>query len=710
MSLFFSKSVLDRNWSGHAFLVTSQTLTVKSAYRRRNYTTSSRKFIDTTLGGHFAINPLSQFTANCDIVHDNTYKHSTGVGRWWSEKIDDNAQFIHIRCGVPKYNTMSNFLMNFYNVQAGNVSRTGRATNVWFRLGQAAGFIGTLPLQPFILGGQMLNFFLGMPKGKFYYHKPTMYPYWTAVSSLCNTYLVNRGMTSYFQSDGNKEFYDPVLLPGELEQKAQSRIYDGHAILSGGAIDIFALSTKAQRLANAYRTSVDNAMEGAMKDLEKAQKPYDSNAGYIEARENLRSNALEGVLTKYLDDVIGGLPAADSILTVERNEESRSTGPGDTLYDYEDNWVKTGGDATGYADDKAEDIQAELDEVAELVTERQGTTPEGEKVSGNYVSTGLLSRLTSAFHAERKMGADFVTLMISNTGTHSESFSNSFKESGLQQSFNSTSSQARSARFNMAEGNLGIPGMDTAINMVKSFASGVLDSAQAGGLMALAGSSFVDIQKVYDSSSSSMMDLSLTIPLRTWAADEWLVFKRIIYPLFCIAAFSMPRATGPASYDEPFLLEVFLRGRSQMRECRVSSFNITRGVGDVGWTRDGIALGIDVSITLENMSGVFGVPINPTTSKIMAAAGILGDSVEAVAATLSKSTYSEDNQLGDYQAVLAAVSLENQINTFKKWKLALARTRASMSAWRSPDRTMAAIFDTLPGELIKAISAPTERN
>ena len=94
----------------------------------------------------------------------------------------------------------------------------------------------------------------------------------------------------------------------------------------------------------------------------------------------------------------------------------------------------------------------------------------------------------------------------------------------------------------------------------------------------------------------------------------------------------------------------------------------------------------------------------------MAAIGTLGDVAESVAAAFSKSTYSEDNRLGDYQYVLAAVSLENQINTFKKWKLALARTRANMQSWRSPHRMVSGMMDTLPGDLIKALSAPTDRN
>lgn len=682
MSFFFSRGILDSGWAGHAFMVPESNLKSKSILRRRGYTTSSRKFIDTTLGGHFAVNPHSQFTANCDLPHTSIYSASMGVGRWWSEVLDDNALFWHVRVGVPKYNTMVSFLSNFYNVEAGVVARTGRGGDIWFKLGQAAGFIGTLPLQPFIIGGTIIKFFLGMPRSKFYYLKPTMYTYWKAVGSLCNTYLVNSGMTSYFTNENNKEFFDPATAAGDAERRAQARIFDGTVIMRNGAFDVFAASTKAQRLANLYRTALD-------KELDTMVENWPTDGGSKSADEK-RAEALEKLVFEGVDKVLTQLPHRDTIKTYVGREvtaENPATSC-DMLVDYEHAYINN--ESQGKIDENAQINQAEP------LEEQQ--------------DEGFWSKFAGAWTAERKMGADFVTFMVNNTGTHSESFSNTFGESGLQETMNSTSASARSARFNVADGNLGIPGVDAAIGAFKSAAAGALDSMQAGGLMALSGNAFADIQKMYQSSSSDLMTTSFNIPLRAWTSDKWILFKRIYYPLFCLMALALPRSTGNSSYDQPPLLESFLRGRSQIREGCVSSMNITRGVGDVGFTKDGHALGIDVSITVEDMSGVFGIPIQPDTSKIMAAIGTLGDVAESVAAAFSKSTYSEDNRLGDYQYVLAAVSLENQINTFKKWKLALARTRANMQSWRSPHRMVSGMMDTLPGDLIKALSAPTDRN
>ena len=226
------------------------------------------------------------------------------------------------------------------------------------------------------------------------------------------------------------------------------------------------------------------------------------------------------------------------------------------------------------------------------------------------------------------------------------------------------------------------------------------------------------------------MTTSITIPLRAWSADPWTIAKDIAYPLYCILALGMPKSTGTQSYDEPFLLEMFLRGRSQLREGRVRSIGITRGSGDNGWTKDGHALAIDVTIEFEDMSGVIGVPIAPVTSRLMTgisatvetgvsvAATAVGadgaaaaDTAQNLMAALTQSSYSEDSKFGDYQNVLAAMDLHSQINTFSgKYKLNLAKTRVEMQQWRSPHLIMSGMFDTLPGSIIQAMGQPTSRN
>lgn len=714
MEFIFSKPrVLDQEWAGHAFRINPDQFNQEQLMRRKYYTTSSRKFTDTSWGGHFAVNPFPQFTRNCDVAHKSIYSGSSGCGRWWSENLDDPQQLLHIRAGIPKYNSMTTFFANFFSVQSSVLSRSGRADSIWYKLGYAAGFVGTLVLQPFILGGSAIKFFMSTPRTKFYYLNPTMHMYWRAVASMMNTYMVNVGLTSYFTPEKNKEFFDPVVSNSVAQEdwRAQQSIYGKDFVMHNGGIDVFAVSTRAQRLGQIYRKEVEAALDETVGKL--TFSPTASNAD----KEAQRTAAMNAFVKK-MDTTIAALPVKQNIDQPIRSASNtagvESPLPQSLLEVYEDYQFSSAMDPSTAA-------------------------PEGDKVeNSSFIDSigkgwaevsGYFSKFGQAFKGNMEMGAEFVTFRVNNTGTQSESFSNSFTESGLMSTINSNSSTVRSAKHNMAGGNLG-GGVGAILSAGAEGLAGALDSVGLGGAMALAGNAFVDIQKVYQNSSVDMMTTSITIPLRAWSADPWTIAKDIAYPLYCIMALGMPKSTGTQSYDEPFLLELFLKGRSQLREGRVRSISITRGSGDNGWTKDGHALAIDVTVEFEDMSGVIGVPIAPVTSRLLSgisatvetgvkiganAVGLDGaaaaDTVQNLTAALSQSSYSEDSKFGDYQNVLAAVDLHSQINTFSgKYKLNLAKTRVEMQQWRSPHLIMSGMFDTLPGSIIQAMGQPTSRN
>lgn len=746
-------------------------MTTEQITKRRYYTTSARKFVDTSWGGHFAVNPFPQFTRNCDVNHTSLYTGNRvmrdnygdfgGVGRWWSEVLDDNQQEIHIRAGVVRYNSMFTFFTNFYNVEASILSRRGKATSIFYSLGKAAGYVGSIMLQPFILGAEAINFFLSTPRTKFYYLSPAMHMYWQAVSAMMNTYMVNVGLTSFYDPGDNnytrKDYYDPIV--SQYNEVAnlneQQRIFGSkfgdRIVTRNGAIDVFALSTRAQRLGQEYRKRVNKLLDDSFSGMNKDN----------------RDEILNEFIEDKLDSLIGDLPGPGAInekiaekVAAGGTEESSIDKDASYLdmymaYQMSTSYGSEDKEAIGLLDSASDQSPNSNDFypntaptdnsiVSAMFTENSQNRPDtsysidstageamgsarhdvsGQRGGKQYNSPlSYFKELGNSFRGNMEMGAEFVTFRINHTSTHSESFSNTSGESSLMETINSNSSAARSARFNLAGGNIGGP-LGFALNAIEETVAGMLDSAKLGGLMALGGTAFVDIQKVYQNSSADMMTTSLTIPLRAWSADLWTITKDIAYPLFCILALGMPKSTGNRSYDEPFLIETFLRGRSQIREGRVRSVSITRGTGDIGWTKDGHALGIDVNVEIEDMSGVVGVPINPATSRLASmvsgaaglAAGAVGgeaaaNAVDTVAAAITTSTYSEDNKFGDYMNVLGAVDLHRQINSIQKWKLRMAQTRAGMEQWRSPHATISMFADTLPGILIQAIGRPTDRN
>jgi len=648
------KYVLDKSWAGHAFLAPPSSLSDSVDNNRRFRTSSSRKFIDTTLGGHWAINPLSQFTENCDISHPSIFSRAEPMGRWYSEVLDDNAQLVHIRCGVPQFNSLTNFFGNFYNVHAGSMARTGRAPDLWFSIGKVAGFIGTLPLQPFILAGSMFKFFVGMPRSKYYYLKPAMYSYWLAYSGFVNGMFVNMGLSPHFTNDAQKRYFDPLTIPGTADVASMNRVLNDGIVMTDGAIDVFRMSTKPQRLASRYREMMDDALANLTGDPAK------------------RADEFNRILYDGVDNALMGLED-----------------PGASLADYEKVYLAF----LGKYDEK--------------------DSYNSEKYPDENDDKGWWNKAGEAFTNERHMGADFVTLRVNFTPTNSDSFNNQTTEPSIKTEINAMSSKARMARFNLADGNVaGFVGK--AVEVVSNVAKGVLESAQLEGLVALAGNSFADIQKMYESSSADLNRTTFTIPLRSWAGDDWVRLKNLMVPLGGILALALPRATGMASYDGPPLLEVFNQGHTLIREGMVESLTIERGVGDVGWKRGGQVLGIDVHITIVDLSTIMSMPINPAFSglsgALTAGAEVIGGSAGVTAATaLNKSTYSEDNKWTDYMATLGGLPLNTMINSTRKWQLAMAQSRAAYNQWKSPDRVVSGLMNSLPGDIIKAVSRPTDR-
>jgi hypothetical protein len=137
-------------------------------------------------------------------------------------------------------------------------------------------------------------------------------------------------------------------------------------------------------------------------------------------------------------------------------------------------------------------------------------------------------------------------------------------------------------------------------------------------------------------------------------------------------------------------------------------------VGDVGWTKTGKPLGIDVTITIVDLSTILSMPINPGFSNVqgaatLAAEALAGDTGVAAVTMFSKATYGEDNKYTDYLATLASLPFEDQISTKRRWKLAMARGRAEYGSWKSPARMASGVFDSFPGDIIKMLSLPTSR-
>lgn len=248
----------DARWLRHAFLLPiSDRQTEFGAGSRRRYATSAAyKFENTKLGGNWAINNPPQFTRYADIRVPGKGRTedqwTEGMGRYYSEAIDDTRQIVHMSFGVPNYSSWASFFTNFYDRNTALLANTGRSSGAFYNLGLVGGYIVTLPLQPFIIGisavTRVYNFLAKQQPSKWYYFKPTMHSYWSAVNTIANDMAINMGLIPrvYGESDGDLR---------EGTGISDADILMIHQMMPGiwredGGIDVMVLARKTQMMSD----------------------------------------------------------------------------------------------------------------------------------------------------------------------------------------------------------------------------------------------------------------------------------------------------------------------------------------------------------------------------------------------------------------------------------------------------------------------------
>jgi hypothetical protein len=633
-------TVIDSEWITKTFMVpTSQLEEVDQT--NRYYSTANNKFTDSSLGGNIGINPRPQFNRYADIripgrrmdrgkVSTSRTDPNNGMGRYYSELIDDNDQVVYLELGGPRFNNLFDFMSKAVNYKDSVLANTGRSP-IGYELGQIIGGTAMLVAFPLVTVSiwtikKAAGLFVGNNNFNYYYLEPQMHKYWTTVGNIVNQLATELGiLIPSFMEDGTKA--DKIGAVVEMDQSdlnVMKELLPG-LITENNYIDIFAIATKAQGLAN-RQALIDN-----QRYRNKKENEFDFT-GYVKDRYTIEEKNSAGKgMSAYINKVL----SLGSLFNPEEESE-KSTGVPDTNAK-----VTTENGKVKY--DKSTD----------------GTYPKASEKDLSYTK-----RFIDAFDSSVRDGATHVAFRVDYVGSSTESFSNSIGEIEVGEKFKSMASKSKDMKFNLSGGNLLGDTVKDAVGYARDVAMGVLDSVTYGAgnvLQTLMGGGFIDIPKKWDDSSVSLPTHTFTMSLVSDSNNTLSNLQNIYIPFAAILATALPQMTGKASYTSPFLCGMFLKGIQKIKMGMVTELSVTRATGNLGYDKNGLALGMEISFTVTDFSNIMSAPVNSSMFDVL--------NIEL----------DDDSLLSSYLSTIAARDLYTNKYAVPKAKLAASR---AMMKWQ----------------------------
>lgn len=602
--------VIDEDWVSSKFMVGLNEL--EGVYKTNAYwSTANFKFVDTTLGGHIAINPRPQFTRYADVRAGNriytnpdslsieTRSLGIGIGRYYSEAIDDNTETVYLQFGVPKFNSLVNFFTRAISYEDAYIATHGRYP-VGYNIGKVVGglfMLAAFPLMTLTIWGikTITKAAIGESSFDYYYMEPTMHMYWSSVNSIVTQMASELGVLipEFMPSEDKAAKIGIPLQVNQEDLEGMKELFrqtgDDGIISKNNYIDVFAVATRAQAIANEQLwLEREYYKNGTITELNFEGYAVDTNT---KAVQKVRGGTFADGVNKALSfqAFLDKLTKGDGLFADPEEEKI-----------IDDTTSKVGKDQLG---SNNAGIPA-----GAITKDSNGYY----SIDESYRESGWLDKSARALDSTLRDGGAFAIFNVNYTGSISDSFSNSTGTIETGDTIKSVASGSRNLKFSVAGGNLAA-NVDEIVKGVGGVIAGALDSVTYGlsnVLTTLTGGAFVDIPKRWDDSEVSLGSVNYSIDLISPYGHPISQLQNIYIPLAMLLAGALPLKAGESSYASPFLCSIFNKGKQNIKLGMITSLSVERGTSNLAFNRQKRPLAFKVSFTVTDFSNIMSAPIN----------------------------------------------------------------------------------------------------
>ena len=682
---------LDKTWLKNSFMLADRDIDNSDDYmkwikKNKYISTADLKFSCTSPGMNISVNAKPQFTRYADIrvpgklksgreeiysVTTTPGKFGLGMGRYYSEAIDDNEQRIYMRFGVASYQPLLVWAYRSFSVDKAILQNRGVITRTLLDAVNIVSSFFAITSAPLLAAGMfMADVFV--ENSRFVSLKDTMYLYWSTVENIMNSIVARRTMVPYLFTDYTYKIKNTM----NKEQRVSSEFIQGLSEFIPDVVDAETGRISVYAIALRYQAASNRILK---EDYEKNKnQSLSSNfTGYQETESKTHDT--------YFTNNSGGPNTQSSVIIFAhkllklRFEET----------------VKDVIDVNGSVESKdlVEFNQYAVDEKGNPIdVTSDGNNTLEEKIKSNIEKKqNIWSSYKEYLLAELTDGAAFAVFNVETTGSVGESFSNSFATNPLEGMFNSISAKARNLGNIFSSAAASIPGLGEVLGFAGDATATVLSNATFGianPLLALAYGVNITMPKIWENSVASLPRANYKIKLVSPYGNAYSQLFNIYLPLSMILAGSLPRSTGNASYTHPFFCQLFDRGRVMTKLGMVEQVSVTRGTSNLAFSRNGHPNAIDVDISIANLDEYITVDVTDS--------GILSTALKSV----NPRGLFVDTPFQDYINTIAGVDVHTMIYRIPMARIKLAERYMAIKAVMNPDPAAFAMstVDKIPFE------------